>query len=669
MTNNKKSISFSKENSLKKQKQRLESALLKKDINPNELFKNSQNTNQLFQSYYQLLDANENKKYFFALSSFLTQDKSAKLFEFLEKKEDILKNNFYQKASKGLIHLFIEDEKKYQKLKSIYQTKAIFTLDIKNNSNKDNLLTTPSALNKISDVQYLNLLKLKAKGSIDFFLTNTLKTSELEELLKESDFLAELKTKKEEYKTFLKQFNHVASAKIHEILLKEKLTILKQKELNKIKVQLQNLLEKPLAKKNILSIDIDEITGLKCMVFDKTYQIQETKTYFYLSENQEKLATNLLNLITTKKIELIVINSKDALFRDTINIFFNELIAKNNLSVFKIILYKNLDFPITEQAKDEFSFGDTNSVYLKCFKNALYMQNKIYFALSLVNLKNLISSNNFNILEQYEIDNACQESLNKAIKNKGVNLENSKNILLEKFFSKDILEKISKKKVSSIQDLKNELEDNLFLDIADFCYFTQNKNLLENIYLKKDEQEKLEKKLENTDVNLNDFSLGLFLKNYPWNQNQDIKDIYKKINLLRNNFALELPRFSYNLNLQNLSLGDILDGMIINIASFGAFVDINININCLLHISNTVVGSKTMFNLLKQEQTIRVKVIKIDIEKKQVNLELLPKPKNMQKSQRPKSVKSSKAFQKPLQNRSNQIANNPFFDALKGLKN
>ena len=77
-------------------------------------------------------------------------------------------------------------------------------------------------------------------------------------------------------------------------------------------------------------------------------------------------------------------------------------------------------------------------------------------------------------------------------------------------------------------------------------------------------------------------------------------------------------------SIEDLKPGMILPGVVTNITAFGAFVDVGVHQDGLVHKSR--MGKKYVENVsevLKIGQTIKVKIIDIDLERKRISLELL----------------------------------------------
>lgn len=75
--------------------------------------------------------------------------------------------------------------------------------------------------------------------------------------------------------------------------------------------------------------------------------------------------------------------------------------------------------------------------------------------------------------------------------------------------------------------------------------------------------------------------------------------------------------------ISDLTIGQQLPGIVTNITNFGAFVDIGIKENGLIHISN--MGNRFVRDpneILKLHQHIYVKVMDVDMERKRIQLAL-----------------------------------------------
>lgn len=120
----------------------------------------------------------------------------------------------------------------------------------------------------------------------------------------------------------------------------------------------------------------------------------------------------------------------------------------------------------------------------------------------------------------------------------------------------------------------------------------------------------------------------------------------------------------------DLKPGMILEGTVTNVTNFGAFVDIGVHQDGLVHISG--LSDKFVENphqVVKTGDVVKVKVLDVDVARKRISLtmRLDETPlKNNEKSDRTLSAKSrQERNDRPSRN---QFTNNAFADALKGWK-
>ena len=93
---------------------------------------------------------------------------------------------------------------------------------------------------------------------------------------------------------------------------------------------------------------------------------------------------------------------------------------------------------------------------------------------------------------------------------------------------------------------------------------------------------------------------------------RDIRDLNQKA-ILRNDVT----------DITNLKVGMVLDGTVRNIIDFGAFVDIGVHQDGLIHISQLSNGYvKHPLDIVKIGQIVKVKVISVDVDKKKIGLSM-----------------------------------------------
>jgi len=125
-----------------------------------------------------------------------------------------------------------------------------------------------------------------------------------------------------------------------------------------------------------------------------------------------------------------------------------------------------------------------------------------------------------------------------------------------------------------------------------------------------------------------DLRKSINLKNYSSNEiglftlNDILAELEKPGRDPRGNF--EQIEFRLDLNsIEDLNSGMILTGLITNVTKFGAFVDIGVHQDGLVHISqlaNKFV--KDPFEVVKVNQKVTVKVMEVDVDRKRITLSI-----------------------------------------------
>jgi ribosomal protein S1 len=82
----------------------------------------------------------------------------------------------------------------------------------------------------------------------------------------------------------------------------------------------------------------------------------------------------------------------------------------------------------------------------------------------------------------------------------------------------------------------------------------------------------------------------------------------------------------YVQTIKDLKEGMELNGIVTNVTNFGAFVDLGIHVNGLIHVSQmggTRRNPVNPANVLKIQQSVKVKVLSIDINRERIGLALV----------------------------------------------
>ncbi len=119
----------------------------------------------------------------------------------------------------------------------------------------------------------------------------------------------------------------------------------------------------------------------------------------------------------------------------------------------------------------------------------------------------------------------------------------------------------------------------------------------------------------------------------------------------------------------DLESGIKLPGIVTNVTAFGAFVDIGVHQDGLVHISELADRFvKNPADVVKVRQKVEVTVLEVDLERNRISLSMKKVPGNSEKREKPSPVKSPK-MKKPNdrdkpRDRKNKPFNNPFAELL-----
>lgn len=124
-------------------------------------------------------------------------------------------------------------------------------------------------------------------------------------------------------------------------------------------------------------------------------------------------------------------------------------------------------------------------------------------------------------------------------------------------------------------------------------------------------------------------------------------------------------------DIKDLQVGMILEGTVTNVANFGAFVDIGVHQDGLVHISmlsNSFVDDP--HKVVKVGDVVKVKVLEVDVARKRIALSMRLDEKLTERLEEKSPIRknSEKSDHSQRNGGRNQFTNNAFADALKGWK-
>ncbi len=393
------------------------------------------------------------------------------------------------------------------------------------------------------------------------------------------------------------------------------------------------LLTAPLVNHVILGVDPGYKTGCKLAVIDENGNFLDSAVIYPTKPKEDIVSSSkiVLDLINKYHISSIAIGNGTA-SRETTT-FINDLIKKQNLDINYAIVseigasvysaskiaqeeYPNLDVTIRGAISIAGRLRDPMATLVKIDPKSLGIGQYQHD----VNQKDL----------EKKLENITIDLVNKV----GVDLNSSSYKLLS--FVSGISEKLAKNIVEYRTKIKKFNSKEQLLEVkgvgakvyeqaVGFLRIKDGKSILDN-----------------TGIHPEDYPLSSILqKNYTLTEIKDFEKVAKELNtsalklkdivqeLLKPGFDVREEfnqvKFSNDiLNIEDLKEGFTLSGIVRNITDFGAFVDIGLKNDALLHISQ--ISNKRISHpseILSINQNLEnIKVVNVDLEKQRVALSL-----------------------------------------------
>jgi len=106
-----------------------------------------------------------------------------------------------------------------------------------------------------------------------------------------------------------------------------------------------------------------------------------------------------------------------------------------------------------------------------------------------------------------------------------------------------------------------------------------------------------------------------------------LTDIMKELSKPGRDPRQEFDLFEFDRNISDindLQVGMVLTGVVVNIAAFGCFVDIGVHQEGLIHISQlSKKRIKDPHSVVKLNQKVKVKVLEVDVRRKRISLSMV----------------------------------------------
>lgn len=403
------------------------------------------------------------------------------------------------------------------------------------------------------------------------------------------------------------------------------------------------LLTRPIKGRVVLGFDPAFRTGCKLAVIDELGNLLDIEVIYPHEPKNDKIGSTktLRELINKYNIKLIAIGNGTA-SRES-EAFVSEaikgldvsyiIVSEAGASIYSASKLAIEEFPdLTVEKRSAISIGrrvqDPLSELVKIDAKSIGVGEYQYD----VNQKELgeeLDYSVMNIVNKVGVNiNTASSSILKYIS--GLNKKAIEGIMAYK-------EKHNFKDRESLLNIKG-ITDKIYEQAIGFLRVPESENPLDNTGIHPESYKEASTLLNYLNLNIKDIRTDTFKEKL---ENVNIKEISEKTNIneylvesiikelkhpgLDPRDELEMPLLKSDiLKIEDLSVGMLLEGTVRNVASFGAFVDIGLKNDALIHISKL---SKNYVSdpaeIVSVGDIIKCYVDKIDLDKKQVNLSLI----------------------------------------------
>ena len=569
--------------------------------------------------------------------------------DFINEEKEVLTVEDALKGASDIIAEMISDVAEYRKSirKIIYDIGLITSKNSKDEKSVYEMYYDYSeAVKKIPSHRILainrgekeDFLKVKIDGT-DEEIINYLQKEVLKENGSYRDFLIE--TIEDSYKRLIKPSV--------ETEVRNELTDVAEEQA--IKVFGQNakklLLQPPIKNLTVMGFDPAYRTGCKIAVIDDTGKLLETTTV-YPTEPQndvEGAKKKLLELINKYNVNMISIGNGTA-SRES-EMFVADMIKEVKHEIYYAIVSEAgaSVYSASKLATEE--YPDINVSLRGAISIARRIQDPLA-ELVKIDPKSIGVGQYQHDVNQNKLEESLGGVVEDAVNSVGVDLNTATPSLLKYVsgVSKTIATNIVKYrdehgKIKERKELLkvSKLGPSAYTQCAGFLRITDGKNPLDNTSVHPESYETAEKILDKIGFKVDDLKdklpeirANLNTINAEKISNElgigvpTIKDIIKELQKPGRDPRDEMPKMilrSDVLKMEDLKEGMILTGTVRNVIDFGAFVDIGVKNDGLVHISEMSDRYiKNPMDVVSVGDIVKVRVIKVDLEKKKVSLSM-----------------------------------------------
>jgi len=403
------------------------------------------------------------------------------------------------------------------------------------------------------------------------------------------------------------------------------------------------LMTKPIKDKVVLGFDPAFRTGCKLAVLNPYGEVLKIETIYphEPKKETEKSKSILKELIEKYKVQIIAIGNGTAsresemFVADTIkglNVLYN-LVSEAGASVYSASPLAIEEFPdLTVEKRSAISIGrrvqDPLSELVK------------------IDPKSIGVGEYQHDVNQKELGSALDFTVSKIVNEIGVNINTASSSILKHISG------LTKKTINSILDFRKKkpfttreevkklpgFTDKVFEQSIGFLRIIDGENILDKTRIHPESYELTNKIIKELNLDLKEFGTEKFLNklstcNIRELANKMSSDIYTVQDIVE---ELQNPGQDYRdkledvilksdiLTIEDLKVGMELSGTVRNVTSFGAFIDIGLHDDGLVHISKMSKSFvKNPNDIVSVGDIVTVYVINIDLEKEKVQLSLI----------------------------------------------
>ncbi len=389
------------------------------------------------------------------------------------------------------------------------------------------------------------------------------------------------------------------------------------------------LLQRPIKGKAVIGLDPGFRTGCKVAVVDQNGKyLDKAVIYPVEPHKKENEAIEILTSFIKKyNVSLIALGNATA-SRET-EIFVNKLISNIDKDISYAVVNEAGASVYSASLLGEEEFPDLDVTIRGAISMARRLQDPMA-ELVKIEPKHIGIGQYQHDLNEKKLDEELAKVVEDAVNEVGVTINNASYKLLSYVsglnlkLARRIEEEFKEGNLVYRKDLKNVkgLGNKTYQLAAGFLRFPDSPEILDNTAVHP-ESYKIAKKLENhdlNDINIRKLSQELGVGEPTLN---DIINELKKPGRDPREDNPEVLTKSEIMSIDDLKIDDQIMGKVRNITDFGAFIDIGVGVDGLVHISN--MSNKFIKNpneILKNSEIVKVRVIEIDKDRQRIGLSM-----------------------------------------------